>query len=98
MGGSARLILRSLRAHVVVARDIAEAERAAAFQRPHLIVCDMKLLDGTGMDFIGWLRAQPKVKSAPCIAITGFLSALPGELCDGLPSVHAEANQHRQVL
>jgi len=83
MGGSARLILRSLRAHVVVARDIAEAERAAAFQRPHLIVCDMKLLDGTGMDFIGWLRAQPKVKSAPCIAITGFDQHFPANSATG---------------
>ena len=78
-----RLILRSLRAQVVVARDISEAERAAAFHRPHLIVCDMKLPDGTGMDFIGWLRAQPRVKSTPCMAITGFEQHFPANSATG---------------
>ena len=78
-----RLILRSLRAQVVVARDISEAERAAAFHCPHLIVCDMKLPDGTGMDFIGWLRAQPRVKSTPCMAITGFEQHFPANSATG---------------
>jgi len=78
-----RLILRSVRANVVVARDIAEAERAAVFHRPHLIVCDMKLPDGTGTDFIGWLRAQPKVKTTPCMAITGFEQHFPANSATG---------------
>jgi two-component system NtrC family response regulator len=47
-----RQVLQSLRAHVLLARNIDEAERELSFQLPHLIICDMKLPDGTGLEFI----------------------------------------------
>jgi CheY-like chemotaxis protein len=67
-----RQVLQSLRAHVLVARNIEAAEHELAFQRPHLIICGMKLPDGAGTDFIKWLRAQPRIKGIPSIAITGL--------------------------
>jgi CheY-like chemotaxis protein len=48
-------VLRSLQAHVVEARNIEEAELEFQFARPHLIICDMKLPDGSGLDFVKWL-------------------------------------------
>jgi CheY-like chemotaxis protein len=66
-------VLQSLRAHVIPARNIDEAERAVTLSRVHLIVCDMKLPDGTGLDFIRWLRGQnTRIKATPCVAVTGY--------------------------
>jgi CheY-like chemotaxis protein len=70
-------VLQSLRAHVLIARNLDEAERELGFQRPHLIICDMKLPDGTGTDFIKWVRSQPKIKGTPSIAITGYEQHFP---------------------
>jgi CheY-like chemotaxis protein len=77
-------LLQSLRAHVVTARNIEEAERHLAFNRPHLIVCDMKLPDGTGLDFVRWLRRQPRTTAKiPCLAITGFEQVFPAGAAHG---------------
>ena len=72
-------ILQSLHAHVLTARNVEEAEHELGFHRPHLIVCDMKLPDGTRIDFIRWLRASghKKVRGTPCIAITGYEQQFP---------------------
>jgi CheY-like chemotaxis protein len=70
-------ILRSLRAHVVAVANIEQAEREIQFSRPHLIVCDMKLPDGTGLDFVKWLRGQRRRGNVPCIAITGWENYFP---------------------
>lgn len=79
-----RQVLQSLRAHVLLARSLDEAERELSFQLPHLIVCDMKLPDGTGMDFINWLRSQAKkMKSIPSIAITGYEQYFPANAATG---------------
>lgn len=45
-------VRRGLRAHVVAVPNIEQAELELQFSRPHLIICDMKLPDGTGLDFI----------------------------------------------
>jgi CheY-like chemotaxis protein len=77
-------VLQSLRAHVLTARTLEEAERSLIFHRPHLIVCDMRLPDGTGLNFIVWLRRQPKVASKiPCIAITGYEQQFPVDVAHG---------------
>lgn len=65
-------VLRSLQAHVIEARNIEEAEFELHMTRPHLIICDLKLPDGTGLDFIKWLRAHRRWALTPCIAITGW--------------------------
>ena len=43
-------ILRSLRAHVYATQTIDEAERILSVHRVHLVVSDMRLPDGTGLD------------------------------------------------
>jgi CheY-like chemotaxis protein len=79
-----RQVLQSLRAHVLVARNIDEAEREFSFQLPHLIICDMKLPDGTGLDFINWLRSQSqKMRGIPSIAITGYEQYFPANAATG---------------
>jgi CheY-like chemotaxis protein len=77
-------ILQSLRAHVLVAANIEEAERIFIFSRVHLIVCDMKLPDGTGLDFVRWVRLQrPPMSRTPCVAITGYDRYFPAEKAVG---------------
>lgn len=76
-------ILRSLRAHVLPVANIEQAERGMQFARPHLIVCDMKLPDGTGLDFVKWLRSQRRGGETPCIAITGWEQYFPEKVAHG---------------
>src|SRR5882724_744679 len=61
------------------ARDVGEAQRHVQMHRPDLIVCDLHLPDGTGADFLHWVRQQPKDRGAatPAIAITAFPSHFP---------------------
>lgn len=77
-------VLQSLRAHVLTARTVEEAERQLLVARPHAIVCDMRLPDGTGLDFIAWLRTQSKrIRAIPCIAITGYEQHFPPAAASG---------------
>jgi CheY-like chemotaxis protein len=77
-------VFQSLRAHVFTAASIEDAERQLALYRPHVIVCDMKLPDGTGLDFIGWLRSQPRRgRPIPCVAITGYEQHFPATAATG---------------
>ena len=77
-------VLHSLRAHVLAARTLEEAERHLLVARPHAIVCDMRLPDGTGLDFVAWLRNQSKpICTIPCIAITGYERTFPPEAASG---------------
>jgi CheY-like chemotaxis protein len=76
-------VLRSLQAHVVAARNVEEAERGFHFSRPDLIVCDMKLPDGTGIDFVQWLRAQRRGARTACMAITGWEQHFPENAAQG---------------
>lgn len=74
------VVLQSLRARVLTARTVEDAERRLSTQRPDLIVCDMRLPDGTGLDFVQWLRGQdPRLSRIPCIAITGWGDLFPPE-------------------
>lgn len=76
-------VFQSLRGHVITARNIEEAERNLAFHRPHRIICDMKLPDGTGLDFIKWLRDQRKP-----LATTRHVSPSPDSTLPSLRVPH----------
>jgi CheY-like chemotaxis protein len=77
-------VLTSLRAHVLPARSIEEAERQLGWNRVNLIICDMKLPDGTGLDFIKWLRMQGKsIKTIPALAVTGYEQQFPVDAAVG---------------
>ena len=86
-------VLKSLRARVVTARNIAEAEDHLGQYRADLIVCDMKLPDGTGRDFIKWLRGQPKaIGRTPAIAVTGYIQRFPANAATGF-----DAYMHKPI-
>ena len=77
-------VLHSLRASVLTAPNIDEAERQLSVHKVHLVVCDMKLPDGTGLDFVGWLRHQYRaIKTIPCIAVTGYEQLFPPNTAHG---------------
>jgi CheY-like chemotaxis protein len=78
-------VLQSLRARVITARTIEEAERQVLAHRLNLIVCDMRLPDGTGLDFIQWLRGHGRqsVNQTPCIAVTGWDRHFPPDRAQG---------------
>lgn len=77
-------VLHSLRAHLFTARNIDEAERQLSVNKVHLVVCDMKLPDGTGLDLIRWLRNQHNgIKNIPCIAVTGYEQLFPANAAHG---------------
>jgi CheY-like chemotaxis protein len=72
-------ILTSLEAHVLTAGTVEQAMHEVRFCRPHLIVSDIKLPDGTGIDFMKWLRTQPRGARIPSIAITAWGNHFPAQ-------------------
>ena len=69
---------------MVAATTIEEAERKLTMYGVNLVICDMKLPDGTGRDFITWLRVQgAKVKATPTIAITAYENDFPLKAATG---------------
>jgi two-component system CheB/CheR fusion protein len=59
--------------HVVVSADCGQsALNAAARDEPELILSDLGLPDMSGLDLLRRLRAQPRLKHAPAIAMSGF--------------------------
>lgn len=70
--------LRALRAKVLTAVNVADAQRFILLERPHLIICDIALPGESGLDLITWLRglATP-LSSIPCIAVTAFSEQYP---------------------
>ena len=77
------MILRTLQAYVVEAGTLEEAEREVQYMRPHLIICDIKLPDGNGLDFVKWLRAHRRGGKTPCIAITAWENQFPASAAQG---------------
>jgi two-component system, NtrC family, response regulator PilR len=70
-------ILLRLEAHVLTAGTVEQAMHEVRVCRPHLIVSDIKLPDGTGIDFMKWLRTQPRGARIPSIAITAWGNHFP---------------------
>jgi len=66
--------LRFVGARVFVVGSVKDAERQIQTYRPDLIICDVRLPDGTGTDFIRWLRRRDKRHggAVPCIAVTAY--------------------------
>ena len=77
--------LRLVGAQVFVGGSLKDAQRQLEMYRPNLIVCDLRLPDGTGTDFIRWLRVRDTEKggAVPCIAVTGYPIECPIEGFDG---------------
>jgi DNA-binding response OmpR family regulator len=56
---------------VLPARSIAEAEQILASTTPKVILLDLQLPDGDGLEFAAKLREQEKTKDLPIVVITG---------------------------
>jgi len=68
-----KLLLRVLELDghdVVPAASMAAAERAIAQERPSLIVLDLQLPDGDGLDLARRLKASPETRRCPILACT----------------------------
>lgn len=67
------LTLRTAGSRVVTASNVSEARREVVAYRPDAVVSDLRLMDGTGLDFIDWLRTtdRERVSRIPCIAVSG---------------------------
>lgn len=67
---------RLLRRHgfqVIVARTRAEGVAAVVRERPDLVISDLRLPDGSGLDVVRAARSMPEAPSV--IVVTGFPSA-----------------------
>ena len=53
------LTFRVAGSRVVTASTLSEAQRDVVVYRPDAVIADLRLMDGTGLDFIRWLRATP---------------------------------------
>lgn len=67
------------------ARLVGEAQRLLADVRVDLVIVDMALPDGTGIEFITWLRSlgAAQGRDTPCIAMTGHPSFAPAAVAAG---------------
>jgi CheY-like chemotaxis protein len=68
-----RLLERLLELHgreVRAADSLAAAERALAEEQPALIVLDLNLPDGSGLDLTRKLKSEPRTASIPIVACT----------------------------
>ena len=59
--------------HVIVATTRAEGVAALVRERPHLVVSDLRLPDGSGLDVVRAARSMPEPPSV--IVVTGYPSA-----------------------
>ena len=55
---------------IVRARDRVETERLAEGERPDLVLLDMNLPSGSGIDIVEMLRRHPEHQTTPIIALT----------------------------
>ena len=62
---------------VEAARTVTEAITAAARLKPDLIVMDLQLPDGSGLDAMRAIRSDPKTAATPIVVLTA--SAMPEE-------------------
>ena len=59
---------------VRAADSLAAAERALAEEQPALIVLDLNLPDGSGLDLTRKLKSEPRTASIPIVACTAAVS------------------------
>ena len=76
---------RLVGARVLAVGSVGDAQRGIDRFKPELVVCDLKLPDGTGLDFVVWLRARPRGQGGrtPCIALTAFDRQFPADRAVG---------------
>jgi two-component system response regulator PilR (NtrC family) len=66
-------LLRRNGFHVIVATTRADGVAAVVRERPHLVISDLRLPDGSGLDVVRAARSMPEPPSV--IVVTGYPSA-----------------------
>ena len=62
--------LATIGAQTHVAKDGLEAQKLVVDVAPHLILCDVMMPDVGGIEFLGWVKNNPKTRDIPIIMIT----------------------------
>jgi signal transduction histidine kinase len=65
-------VLRRAGAEVALASSAAEARAAIRQHAPDLLVCDIGMPGEDGLEFVGWLRANPVTARVPLVALTAY--------------------------
>lgn len=66
----AAFLLEEAGFEVQAARDVDEARRALAGQAPDLVLMDMSLGGADGLELVAELRADPRLRGLPVLALT----------------------------
>lgn len=56
------------------ARTLAEGHAQLARQRPDLVILDLKLPDGSGLDLLAALKADPATASVQVVLLSGLIN------------------------
>ena len=70
--------------HTIGCRDLREARQSMANIGPDCLVVDWMLPDGSGIEFIRWLRRQPQFQQIPVLMLTA--RAQESDMLTGLES------------
>ena len=65
-----REYLNTIGVETHVANDGLVAKKLVVDVAPHLILCDVMMPDVGGIEFLGWLKSNPKTCDTPIIMIT----------------------------
>jgi CheY-like chemotaxis protein len=97
-----RLLEREGR-EVRAADSLAAAERALAEEQPAMIVLDMNLPDGSGLELTRKLKAEPRTASIPIVACTA--AVMPSDEdqareagCDAFVAKPIDLRQFSEVI
>lgn len=69
-----RIMLENFGAHVIIARNGFEALQALSTQDPELVLCDLRMPQMDGFEFIRELSHRKGRQHPPIVALTGFTS------------------------
>ncbi|CAL1520117.1 ATP-binding protein [Chitinophaga sp. MM2321] len=66
-----KFLLNKVGCEYEFAASVAEGVKMARQFQPHLILCDMRLPDGNGKDFLQQIRSMENMKDIPVVAVSG---------------------------
>jgi CheY-like chemotaxis protein len=72
-------------ARILAAVSVAQARAALEAVTPDLVICDLVLPDGTGTEFLEWLRGRPHEAGGriATVAVTAFPRSYPARQVNG---------------
>jgi CheY-like chemotaxis protein len=77
-----------------------ELANRSRYPLPSVLVVDLKLPDGSGLDFLRWLRSQPKYRAFHCLILTGDVRVSTFQACydSGANSFLRKPCDHQDLL